>query len=206
MLKIYHVPQSRSFRTLWLAHELGVPFELTTLPFDLSVLRAPDYLAVNPLGRVPGMALDGAYVMESGAQAQLLTHRFPAAGLGRAPDHPEWPEWLQWIHYAETMAVHGAALVQQRVFIHEGQKSDAVRDLESKRLIKAMGVVERHMAGRTWLLDGGFSAADTCVGYSVHLGQGFVGFDRTPGLADYYQRCAARPAFQAALENKGFGE
>jgi glutathione S-transferase len=201
-LKLFHVPQSRSFRTLWLLNELAVPFELEVMPFSLEVLRSPAYLAVSPLGRVPAVQMDGASIFESGALAQILSTRLAGGHLARLPDHPEWSAWVQWIHYAETAAVHGASLVQQKVFIPDGQKSAAVQNLESKRLLKAMGVLDEHLANQSWVLPSGFSAADTSIGYSVHLAKGFVDLDHLPQVSAYYDRCAARPAFQAASDNR----
>ena len=58
MITLYHVPQSRSMRVLWLLNELGVEFQLVSLPFDKS-LRSPEYLALNPVGRVPALEMDG---------------------------------------------------------------------------------------------------------------------------------------------------
>jgi glutathione S-transferase len=196
------VPQSRSFRTLWLLNELAVSFELEVMPFSLEVLRSPAYLAVSPLGRVPAVQLEDVSVFESGALAQILSTRFGGGHLARLPDHPEWSAWVQWIHFAETAAVHGASLVQQKVFIPDGQKSEAVQTLESKRLLKAMGVLDAHFANQTWVLPSDFSAADTSIGYSVHLAKGFVRLDHLQHVSAYYYRCAARPAFQAAADNR----
>jgi glutathione S-transferase len=198
MLKVYHVPGSRSVRAVWLAHELGIPFETVTMPFDLKVLRRPEYLAVSPLGRVPAISDGDVDLIESGAIAQYLTWKHPEAGLGRSPGDPEWHEWIQWIHFAETAAVHGASLVQQTVFVPPDQRSPIIDTLEGKRLLKAMEVIEARLEGRDWLLASGFSAADVCVGYSVHLGAGFRNLDHLPRVSDYYARIKARPAFQAA--------
>jgi glutathione S-transferase len=203
-IDLYHVPQSRSFRTLWLLHELGVPFDLHTLAFRMDVLRTPEYLAISALGRVPAAVLDGVAHIESGALAQVLSTIFADRGFGRTPGDADWAQWLQWIHYAETTAVHAAALVQQQVFIPEGQRSEAVRDLESKRLKKALQVLDRHLATQDWMLASGFSAADTSVGYSVHLAKGFIGLEGLTHLEAYYQRCSERPAFQAANTNRAY--
>lgn len=199
MVTLYHVAGSRSMRTLWLLHELAIPFEVVAMPFKMSALRHPDYLAVHPLGRVPALKHEGRVLFESGAVAQYLTHHFPVGGLGRAPEDPEWGEWLQWIHYAETIAVHGASLVQQRVFIKPEDRSPAVADLEGKRLVKALEVLDAHVKGRDFMLAGGFSAADTSIGYSVHLAKSFAPFEAMPNLAAYYDRISARPAFVATL-------
>jgi glutathione S-transferase len=191
-------------RTLWLLNELGLDFELVTMPLDLKILRAPEYLSIHPLGRVPCLVDDGCVVFESGAIAQYLCETYDRANrLGRPPGHPERAEFLQWIHFAETIAVHGASLVQQRVFIAENERSPAVHKLESKRLEKAVGVVDRHLAttGREHMLASGFSAVDTSVGWSVVLGRSFIGLDALPHARAYVERLETRPAFQAALAN-----
>ena len=99
--------------------------------------------------------------------------------------------------------MHGASLVQQRVFIVENERSPAVQKLESKRLEKAVGVVDRHLAnGREHLLASGFCAADTNVGYSVSMGRSFIDLEPFPHARAYLERMEARPAFQAALANR----
>ena len=188
-------------RTLWLLNELGLDFELVTMPLDLKILRSPEYLAIHPLGRVPCLVDAGRAIFESGAIAQYLCETYDDdERLGRPPGHPERVEFLQWIHFAETIAVHGASLVQQRVFISEIERSPAVHKLESKRLEKAIGVVDRHLAsGRDYMLESGFSAVDTNVGWSVVLGRSFLGLDPFVNARAYVARLEERPAFRAAL-------
>ena len=135
-------------RSLWLLNELQAPFELIDMPFDLSVMRSREYLSVHPLGRVPCL-VDGAFrLFESGAIAEYLCERFPAARMGRLGQDPERYEWLQWIHYAETIAVHGASLVQQRFFIAAADRSAVIAKLESRRLEKAVQVLESPLLTR----------------------------------------------------------
>jgi glutathione S-transferase len=201
MITLYHVPGSRSMRSLWLLNELELAYELVSMPFKLSSLRAPEYLAVHPLGRVPALADGERVIFESGAIAQYLCAFYDTKGLGRSVGDPDWPEWIQWIHYAETMAVHGASLVQQRVFIAPENRSSAVADLESKRLIKALEVIDRRLEGRDYLL-GPFTAADTSVGYSVHLARMFLDTAKLENVGAYYARCSARPAFRKAIEGE----
>ena len=195
-------------RTLWLLNELGLDFELHTMPLDLKILRAPEYLAIHPLGRVPCLVDDGRVLFESGAIAQYLCETRDAdgrLGLHRPAGHPERFEWLQWIHFAETVAVHGASLVQQRVFIAESERSPAVHKLESRRLEKAIGVVDRRVADRDYILASGFSAADTSVGWSVVFGKNILGLDAFPNASAYAVRLETRPAFQAALSDARLG-
>lgn len=202
MMHLYHCDGARSMRALWLLHELGLPFELTLLPFSMEALRTPAYLAISPLGRVPCLVDAGVAIFESGAITQYLCERYDPVGLGRAVDDPERTQWLIWLHYAETIAVHCANLVQQNVFIAPEQRSAVVIKLESRRLLKALEVIEQQLVDRDYLLTTGFSAVDVSVGYSVHLAHDFHSFDALPRVAAYYARLRARPAFQAALNNQ----
>jgi len=199
VIKLYHCAEARSMRSVWLLHELGLPFELVQLGFDLKQLRSPEYLAIHPLGRVPCLVDDGRVVFESGAICQYLCETYDDGTLHRPPGHPERAEWLQWLHYAETIAVHGASLVQQSVFIAPGERSEAVRNLESRRLGKAVGVIDAHLHDRDYLLASGFSAVDTAVGYSIHLAGKFIPLEPHTRVLGYYARLAARPAFRASL-------
>jgi len=199
MLTLYHCNGSRSMRSLWLLHEMGIEFELKELPFSMEGLRTPEYLSVSPLGRVPCLVDDDVSVFESGAIAQYLgEHYDPEGKLHRPAGHAERTEWLIWLHYAETMAVHGASLVQQKVFIAREDRSPVVQKLESRRLEKALEVVDRQLGDRDYLLKSGFSTVDTNVGYSVHLAKGFVSLDPFANVVKYYERLSARPAFKKA--------
>ncbi|MDX1581678.1 MAG: glutathione S-transferase N-terminal domain-containing protein, partial [Alphaproteobacteria bacterium] len=112
MITLYHCAGSRSVRSLWLLNELGVEFDLKELEFNMETLRGPDYLSVHPLGRVPCLVDGDVTIFESGAINQYLCEIYdPDQTLWRAPGTAERADWLQWIHYAETIAVHGAALV-----------------------------------------------------------------------------------------------
>jgi len=207
MLTLYHCTGSRSMRSLWLLNEMGIDFELKELPFSMEGLRTPAYLSISPLGRVPCLVDGDVSVFESGAIAQYLgEHYDPEGKLHRPVGHAERTEWLIWLHYAETMAVHGASLVQQRVFIAKEDRSPVVQKLESRRLEKSLEVVDRHLADRDYLLKSGFSTVDTNVGYSVHLAKGFVSLDPFPNVVKYYERISARPAFIKAAASVPLNE
>jgi len=186
-------------RSLWLLNELQIPFELIDMPFDLSVMRSADYLAVHPLGRVPCLAEGDFRLFESGAIAEYLCERYAESGLGRLGQHPERYEWLQWIHYSETMAVHAAALVQQRLFIAAADRSAVIAKLEGRRLEKAVQVLEPRLIDRDYLLRSGFSAADIGVGYSLHLADRLIDLAKYPNVTRYLERLRARRAFRASL-------
>ena len=202
MIRLHHCHQTRSMRVLWLLNELGVEFETVVHPFDKS-LRAEEYLALNPAGRVPALEVDGESWWESGAILELLCERFPEKGLGRAIGDPERADFLIWVHFAETMSQHTAALTQQHVALYEDEmRSPVVMKLEAARLGKCLGALEARLAGREYILSG-FSAADVAVGQSVYMGQRFRRLDGFPAVSAWWARLQARPAFKASLPPEG---
>ncbi len=209
MIRLHHAHQTRSMRSLWLLHELGVDFELAVRPFDGS-LRSEAYLALNPAGRVPALEIDGACMFETGAIAEYLCERFPEAGLGRLPGDAERMEWLVWLHFAETITQHVAILTQQHVMLYEDHmRSPTLMRLEAKRLAKAYGALEGQLNGpeglRGTLLASGFSVCDICCGQAVYAGQHYATLEGYPAVQAWYKRITARPAFRKSLPPEGEG-
>lgn len=202
-ITLHHCHQSRSMRSLWLLHEIGIAFDVVEHGFG-PALRDPDYLALHPLGRVPVLT-DGALTLfESGAICEYLCEQYDPGMLWRWPGHEERAEWLQWLHYAETVAVHLANLTQQHIVIRDDKdRSPLVMKLEARRLEKALGVIDVALRDRQYLLRGGFSAVDTGVGYSAHTARHFVDLTAFPDLARYLERIGGRAAFRRSLPPDG---
>lgn len=205
MIRLHHCHQTRSMRSLWLLNELGLDFDLCVHPFDKS-LRAPEYLAINPTGRVPALEIDGQTICESGAIAEALCEYAPDKGLGRAVGDPERWAWLNWIHFAETISQHAAGLTQQHIALYaDHMRSPVIMNLEAKRLAKTYQTVEQALEGRDYLLAGGFSAADIGVGQAIYMGLHFATLDGCPRAQEWYDRITVRPAFRASLPPEGIG-
>ncbi len=199
-MKLYHVPETRSMRNLWLMHEMDLSFELVTMPFDHKVLRAKDYLSVAPLGRVPALVDGDRTLVESGAITEYLCEVYDKDRIfGRPLGHPERYDWLKWIHFAETIIIPCQNLNQQYMFVPAEQKSEIVIYFETRRLGKCLDVMESALKDREYLLPSGFSAADTCAGFSLYFASGFVIFDGHPAVKAYVERIMKRSAFQKSL-------
>ena len=207
MIRLHHCHQTRSMRSLWLLHELGVEFELVEHPFDKS-LRAPEFLVLNPAGRVPVLEIHGDVVWETGAITQVLCERYPEGGMGRPEGALDRPEWLVWVHFAETISQHVAALTQQHIALYDdSMRSPIVMKLEAARLQKCYAAIEGRLStpveNRDCLLTGGFSAADISVGQAVYMARHFARIEPYPELTKWYERITARPAFRASLPPEG---
>lgn len=204
MIKLHHVPGSRSFRVLWLLKELGLDPEIAHYLIGDGSMQTSEFLAISPLGRAPALEIDGKVIFESGAIVQYLCERHPDAGLAPAPGSDERAAFLEWVHFAETQAVQLQVLNLQYVFLHDkSMRSPTVLKLETLRLRKTMEVVEAALADRDTLLASGFSAADTMLGFNIEAVSRYVKMDDFPRLIAYRDRMRARPAYQAALEVNG---
>lgn len=208
-IRLHHAHQTRSMRTLWLLHELGVEFEVVIHPFDKS-LRSDEYLTLNPAGRVPALEIEGERMFETGAILEYLCEKFPEAGLGRAPQDPDRMAWLVWLHFAETISQHSAALTQQHVALYPPDvRSPIVTKIEAKRLEKCYAALEGRLStpieNRDYLLTSGFSAADIACGQAIYMSRHFARLESFPELTKWYARLTERDGFKASLPPAGAG-
>jgi glutathione S-transferase len=200
MLKVYHVPLTRSVRTVWLAGELELPHELVAMPFDHKVMHGPDYLRINPVGKVPAIDDDGFVLTESGAITQYLLARY---GDGRlqpkdGPGTPAHGRFLQWLYFPEA-----TVMPQLGVLLRQGRRPEAARhqDVIAEARDKATALLaycEDELARSPYVLGWDFTAADIMLGYTLALADDLklVG---APATRAYLARLSARPAFQAAM-------
>lgn len=101
---LYYSPGAASLAVHWMLIELGVPFELRLVDIDTGAQRAPDYLRLNPSGRVPTLVIEGVPYVESAALLMLLSERHPQAMLAPAVGAPDRAKWLeQMIYLANTV-------------------------------------------------------------------------------------------------------
>lgn len=197
---LHHVPQARSFRVLWMLHEIGLAHVVVRHSFFDKSLRDPAFRALSPAGRVPALEIDGRVLFESGAILEYLAET-RAPDLYRAPGHSDRADWLEWLHYGETAAAHLANLTQHHIALREDHmRSPTVMRLEARRLDLVLTAAARARRG-AYLL-GDFTACDIAVGYALVIGQRFVRF-ADPAVADWLAALQARPAYQAALAADG---
>lgn len=195
MIRLWHVPQSRSFRVLWAIEEMGLAHDLIPCDFLDGSLRRPDHLARSPAGRVPAIEIDGQAMHESGAILLCLAERY--APHLRIPEvAPLRGAFLQGLHYAETLGSLLSNLTQHHIVLRDpSMRSPTVMRLEARRLEKALGAV-----GPGWVA-GDFTVADIAIGYGVWLAQRFTALPDP--AARVLEAIEARPAFARALARDG---
>ena len=199
-MKLYHCAKTRSSRVLWLLEELGLEYQLEAMPFDPKALKAPDYLEISPLGKVPVLVDDAVTMMESVAIMQYLLNRY---GEGRLePDHdgPHYGEFLQWMHFGEaTLMGPISQVLQHALFLPEDQRQPEVAEQGRRTFTAYAGVLNQTLANQNYLIDDEFTAADIVVGYGLFVADMANMLPaRSNQLTAYYDRLKARPAFQSA--------
>jgi len=204
MIRLHHVPWGRSFRVLFLLHEMGIPpDEIIRYKIGDAAMRAPGLTDVSPAGRIPALDIDGITIFESAAILQYLCETRPWHGFGRAPGAPDRVRYLELMGFAETQASLIEQLNLNHLFLRPPAKpSPVVVKLNTLRLAATLAGLER-MIGGDYLLPSGFSAADAMVAFNLFAAPFYVRMDAYPKLSAYWARVQARPGFQAAAALEG---
>ena len=205
MLKIYGPAWSRANRVLWLAAELELPFEHVPIDLMAGEHKRPDFLALNPNGRVPVLVEDDLVLTESLAINLYLAKQchsplYPQDAAGEARI---W-QWTIWAASDIEMPLI-TALVNRAI------RDEALRDLAAaaaaeERLQRGFKVLEGVFARQPYLLGDAFTLADLNLAATLLYAEAArIGFDRYPHLAEWRRRCVARPGYAAFEAASGAG-
>lgn len=183
MLKLYFCPGTSSMAPHTALHEIGAPFETGVISLRNKTNRTPEYLALNPEGKVPTLLVDGRPITEVAAILFYLARRFPEADLLPVGDIEAEAQVVSWMSFIAAT-------------VHPARR----QGLEHARSVYA--VVDKRLGNRTWALGDRFSIAD------IHLFRLFWRFRTSlnpepgefPSLAAHLDRMMARPAVKKTIE------
>jgi len=192
MIKLYWSPRSRSFSAIWLMEETGLPYERVLTDITTGAQKAPEFLAINPMGKVPALKDGDAALGEAAAICVYLADRYPETKLAPGPADPKRARYLQWLFFSpsciEPAMIQIFTKIEVPVSTAAWGSATQVFDLLDAALEKG-----------PWILGEHFSAADIMIGsglnYVVRL---FKMVPSRPSFDAYLARCMARPAFQRA--------
>ncbi|MCK0142432.1 glutathione S-transferase family protein [Aliiroseovarius sp. F20344] len=207
--RLHHVQYGRSVRVLWLIEELGLEeklgekLEVIEYKIGSKEMFESDLRKVSPATRIPALEIGDITMSESGAIVEFLTETY-APDFGVAPGQPERTDYLQWIHYTETMASLIEQLNMQMVFLRPPVKpSPVVIKINVARLRHTLAGLEKHLNGRDWLLERGFTAADIMMGFNIFAAPYYVKLDEFPNITAYKARVEGLPSYQRVIEREG---
>jgi len=102
MIKLYWSPRSRSISAIWLLEEAGLPYERVLTDITTGAQKAPEYLAINPMGKVPGLKDGDAALGEAAAICAYIADRYPETNLAPAVTDPLRARYLQWLFFSPS--------------------------------------------------------------------------------------------------------
>jgi glutathione S-transferase len=193
-LTLYHNPQSRSAGARVLLEALGVDYAVVPIDFASGQNRTPEFLAINPLGKLPTLVHDGAVVTEQVAITIYLADRFSSGQLAPALDDPLRGPYLRWL------AFYGACF--EPALVDHAYKREPLdpavapyRDYDT-----VIETLVTQLSKGTWLLGDRFTAADVLWGTALRWTTGFGIVPKLPAITGYIERASALPAFVRAGE------
>jgi glutathione S-transferase len=190
MLTFYTNPMSRGRIVRWMLEETGQPYDTVVLDYG-STMKAADYLAINPMGKVPAIVHDGTVVTEVAAICTYLAMTFPDAGL-MADDKAAYFRWMFFSAGPLEQAVVNASFGWKPATPQEAGRTGY------GSLDAVVSALTGHLAAQEYIADGRFTAADVYVGSQVGWGLQFKTIPENPVLSAYWDRIRNRPARIAA--------
>ncbi|HET6838992.1 MAG TPA: glutathione S-transferase family protein [Bradyrhizobium sp.] len=192
MMQLYWTPRTRSFTTLWLMEETGQPYERVLIDLTKGAQKAPEYLAINPMGKVPALKDGDATLAEVAAICAYVAERYPNAKLAPPLGDPLRAKYLYWLFFAPSCIE--PAMMQVANKIEVSSVSAGWGDAQ-----RVFDVLDAALSKGPWILGENFSAADIAIGSALNFAARL--FKMVPSRASfdrYIDACAARPAFQRA--------
>lgn len=185
-MKLYYNPKSRAVIAKWMLDECGAEYEIVPIDFETRQHKAPEFLKVNPAGKLPALVDGDSRVFENAAICLYLADRFPRANLAPKIGAPERGRYLSLVVYSTSQLepAMGDALLG-------GPAATAQRgwtDFET-----AKDVVERELGDGPYLFGDWFTAADVMIGSMFIWRRIFTGKPDSPKLDAYADRLLARP-------------
>jgi glutathione S-transferase len=198
MIEFWTNPMSRGQIAHWMLEELGQPYSINWLEWGPNGNKSADYLAINPMGKVPTIRHDGKVVTEAAAICLYLADAFPQAKLKPA-NASELADYYRYTFFAAgpvEQAVTSRAMGWQVPEGRDGMAGFGTFDA-------AIGALEQLLTGRDYVCGSTFTAADVYVGSTVDWGLMFKSIPTRPAFEDYAARLRERPAYKSAKAING---
>jgi glutathione S-transferase len=190
-LVFYTNPMSRGRIVHLMLEEVGVPYRMEVLDLDNRQNKSPEYLAINPMGKVPTIVHRGIVITESAAICTYLADAFPNAGLAPALDDPARGTYLRWMFFSAGCI---EPAIVDRMFSRP--MPDRPGALGYGSYADTLNTLEQAIAPGPFILGERFTAVDVHVGSEIIWGLMTKGLEPRQAFREYSERISARPAYQ----------
>jgi glutathione S-transferase len=193
-LTLYHAAPSRSSVALWMLEEVGEPYELKLLSLDKGENRQPDFLAINPMGKVPTLKHGDVVITECAAICSYLADEFPNKGLSVPTGDARRGVYLKWLFF-------GPSCMEPAMIERSLKREPAPRRMAGwGDYDTVVDVLAKAVERGPYLLGEKFTAADVIIGSGLRWGTMFELLPKRPEFAAYVSRLEQRPALKRATE------
>ncbi len=192
-LTLYHIAPSRSSIVHWMLEELGEPYDIHLLSMKRGENRAPDYLGVNPMGKVPAIRHGNVVITEAAAICTYLADEFPRAKLNVPIGDPRRGAYLKWLFFGPGCI---EPAIMDRAYPRKEEAPRAA--LGYGDFDTTMDVVAKAVAQGPYLMGEQFTAADVIIGSTLRWGTMFKLIPERSDFTAYTARLEKRPALQRA--------
>ncbi len=198
-MKLHHCQGARSLRCLWALEEMGLQYELETLPFPPRMF-ARHYKEVNPLGTVPALIDGGVMLTESTGICHYLAEKYGPTPLAVSTEEVDYGGYLNWMYRSDATLTFPLTIHFRYTALEpEERRSAQVAEDYKKWFLGRWTSVEARLDGRDYLCAERFTMADICVGYALFFARTLkVDEAMTPNVARWWEQISARPAFLRA--------
>ncbi len=205
MYTLYYSPGSASLVVHLALLEIGAPYELRLVNTQAQEQKDPEYLKLNPQGRVPTLIVDGKPVFESAALLMLLAERHPEAGLAPAVGSPKRGQWYQWIVYlANTLMPTYRLWFYPADAAGEAEHLPNVRAVVQARIEGAFDLLDAHLAANGPYMLGEFSGVDLLLTMLMRWSRNMPRpATQWPALKKLADLVRARPSWKKLYEIEG---
>ena len=192
-ITFYTHPMSRGRIVRWMLEETGQPYDTEVVDYG-EAMKAPDYLAINPMGKVPALRHGDTVVTECAAICAYLADAFPDTQLAPAASDRLRGPYYRWLFFAAGPLE--AATTNHALEFKLPPDRQAMAGYGS--LSDVLSVLEQELSGRAYIVGDGFTAADLYLSAHVGWGMQFGTIDKRPVFESYHERCTTRPAAERA--------
>jgi len=194
-LVFYTHPMSRGRIARWMLEEIGAPYRTELLEYG-TTMKAPAYLAINPMGKVPALRHGDTIVTEGAAICAYLADAFPTARLAPPPGDRLRGPYYRWMFFAAGPLEAAASNKALGVVVPE----DRERMMGYGRYVNVLNALEGAVSRGDYIVGDRFTAADVYVGSHIGFGMQFNTIEKRPAFEKYWARISARPAALRARE------
>lgn len=189
-LVFYTNPMSRGRIIRWMLEEVGQPYDTKVLRWETGDTKAPEYLALNPMGKVPTIVHKGVVVTECAAICAYLADAFPQANLAPPPGSPERGAYYRWLFFGAGPIEQAVAIQSLKVEVSDEQRAF----LGCGFMGDVLDTLEGAVKDRKYLVGDSFTAADLYIASHLSWGMNFGTIEKRAAFEAYAEPHLKRPA------------